>query len=121
MEQGIDNQKGNGRCMKVYHGERLGEQTTADDVSVKVSDGDRSYPLDSALNIRNHSPTGMNWGYWGSGPAQLALAILVDCVGKDIALNHCSEFMRQRVGDFKSEWSITEIEIKLWLRNERAK
>lgn len=27
--------------------------------------------------IRNHSPTGFNWGYGGSGPAQLALAILL--------------------------------------------
>ncbi len=25
--------------------------------------------------VRNHSPDGFNWGYGGSGPAQLALAI----------------------------------------------
>lgn len=28
------------------------------------------------LDLWNHSPTGFNWGYGGSGPAQLALAIL---------------------------------------------
>ena len=28
--------------------------------------------------VRNHSPTGFAWGYGGSGPAQLALAILID-------------------------------------------
>ena len=27
--------------------------------------------------MRNHSPTGFAWGYGGSGPAQLALAILL--------------------------------------------
>lgn len=27
--------------------------------------------------LRNHSPDGFNWGYGGSGPAQLALAILL--------------------------------------------
>lgn len=27
--------------------------------------------------IINHSPDGFNWGYGGSGPAQLALAILI--------------------------------------------
>lgn len=27
--------------------------------------------------LRNHSPDGFNWGYNGSGPAQLALAILL--------------------------------------------
>lgn len=26
----------------------------------------------------NHSPTGFNWGYGGSGPAETALSILVD-------------------------------------------
>lgn len=28
--------------------------------------------------IWNHSPDGFNWGYGGSGPAQLALALLLD-------------------------------------------
>jgi hypothetical protein len=31
----------------------------------------------------NHSPTGFEWGYGGSGPAQLALAILADYLGND--------------------------------------
>lgn len=33
---------------------------------------------DRSLKLRNHSPTGFSWGYGGSGPAQLALAILLD-------------------------------------------
>jgi hypothetical protein len=28
--------------------------------------------------IHNHSPDGFNWGYGGSGPAQLALAVMMD-------------------------------------------
>lgn len=28
--------------------------------------------------IYNHSPDGFNWGYGGSGPAQLALAIVLE-------------------------------------------
>jgi hypothetical protein len=31
---------------------------------------------------RNHSPDGFNWGYGGSGPAQLALAIMLKLTGK---------------------------------------
>ncbi|HVR09254.1 MAG TPA: DUF6166 domain-containing protein, partial [Thermoanaerobaculia bacterium] len=31
--------------------------------------------LDPRLDLRNHSPTGFEWGYGGSGPAQLALAL----------------------------------------------
>jgi hypothetical protein len=35
------------------------------------------------LDLDNHSPTGFAWGYWGSGPAQLSLAILADFLGDD--------------------------------------
>jgi hypothetical protein len=38
-------------------------------------------PLSSRVDLRNHSPTGMNWGYLGSGPAQLSLALLADYFG----------------------------------------
>ena len=31
--------------------------------------------LSSRLDLYNHSPDGLNWGYCGSGPAQLALAL----------------------------------------------
>ena len=30
------------------------------------------------LMVRNHSPDGFNWGYGGSGPAQLALSICLE-------------------------------------------
>lgn len=39
--------------------------------------------LDPRLDLRNHSPSGFAWGYSGSGPAQLALAILCDALGED--------------------------------------
>lgn len=41
----------------------------------------RQLPLH--LDIVNHSPTGFCWGYGGSGPAQLALAILLDYLRGD--------------------------------------
>lgn len=31
--------------------------------------------------VSNHSPDGFNWGYGGSGPAQLALAICIELYG----------------------------------------
>jgi hypothetical protein len=34
-------------------------------------------PLPMRHDIRNHSPDGPEWGYCGSGPAQLALALLM--------------------------------------------
>ncbi|MCK4554525.1 hypothetical protein KAU19_06245, partial [Candidatus Parcubacteria bacterium] len=40
-------------------------------------DGYQLSPKKSQLVI-NHSPDGFAWGYGGSGPAQLALAILIE-------------------------------------------
>ena len=39
--------------------------------------------LDLRLDLRAHSPTGFDWGYAGSGPSQLALALLADYLGDD--------------------------------------
>lgn len=40
-------------------------------------------------DLANHSPDGFNWGYGGSGPAQLALAITAHALGNDaVALRH---------------------------------
>lgn len=41
----------------------------------------RVFTHDDSRKIRNHSPTGFEWGYGGSGPAQLALALMLDTVG----------------------------------------
>jgi hypothetical protein len=42
-------------------------------------EGERKHrDLDPRLDLFNHSPTGFEYGYAGSGPAQLALAILAD-------------------------------------------
>ena len=38
----------------------------------------RMTPLPLRCDIVNHTPTGFGWGYSGSGPAQLAVAILAD-------------------------------------------
>lgn len=39
--------------------------------------------IDSRYDLANHSPRGFCWGYGGSGPAQLALAILCDYLKDD--------------------------------------
>ena len=51
------------------------------DTRVSVFRGGRERPLDARLDLRAHSPTGLNWGYGGSGPAQLSLALLADFFG----------------------------------------
>ena len=44
-------------------------------------DGERLTPGESQ-KIINHSPDGFQWGYGGSGPSQLALAVFVKLTGK---------------------------------------
>lgn len=45
-----------------------------------------------SLKVRNHSPTGFSWGYGGSGPAQLALAILLEYFPEAVALHSYQDF-----------------------------
>ena len=58
--------------MRRYEGRREGHAT---DVTVN------GHPLNPRLDLWNHSPTGFEWGYGGSGPAQLSLALLADHFG----------------------------------------
>ena len=60
--------------MKRYEGHREGH-------AVEVTVDGR--PLSPRFDLWNHSPTGFEWGYGGSGPAQLALALLADHFGDD--------------------------------------
>jgi hypothetical protein len=51
------------------------------DTHVELIKGSTSRDLPLHLAVRNHSPSGFEWGYCGSGPAQLALAMCVELVG----------------------------------------
>jgi hypothetical protein len=67
---------------KTYFADQ-GHWTNGDfDVWVQEKDGTRRR-LDPRLDLANHSPTGFAWGYPGSGPAQLALALAADVTGHD--------------------------------------
>jgi hypothetical protein len=63
---------------KKYIGKRL-DFTGVCEVFVE-EDGEQR-PLPPRNDIVNHSPDGFEWGYGGSGPAQLAFAILADYLG----------------------------------------
>jgi hypothetical protein len=70
-------------------------------------------PLNPRFDLRNHSPTGFEWGYGGSGPAQLALAILADCVGDELALQHYQEFKRAVIESLpRRHWTLTSGQIE---------
>ena len=59
----------------------------------------RGWPLDPRHDLYNHSPDGFEWGYGGSGPSQLALAILADATDDETALKHYQTFKRIAITD----------------------
>ena len=90
--------------MKRYEGHR-----TWRGVNVTVN----GHPLNPRLDLRNHSPTGFEWGYGGSGPAQLALAILADHLGNDEqALNFYQRFKWIVIAELpKRGWTLTRAQV----------
>ncbi len=61
-----------------------GTRNTNEELSVViVHDSGATEELPLRLDLRNHSPSGFEAGYGGSGPAQLALAILCDALDDD--------------------------------------
>lgn len=75
------------------------------------------------LDIANHSPDGVSWGYHGSGPAQCALAILCDALGDaERARKLYQRFKVDYVAQWRpaEPWALTESEVKRWVANTEA-
>lgn len=100
--------------MKTYRGKREGHAT---EVSV------HGRPLDPRFDLWNHSPTGFEWGYAGSGPAQLALAILADHLGDDKeAVRLHQDFKRVVVSRLPyRSWELTAPQLNTWLEILRGR
>lgn len=86
-------------------------------------DGRQSWDLPLRLDLRNHSPSGFNWGYGGSGPAQLALAILVNFTGNEaFALAHYQDFkwhfLATEAMGTASRFQIEGAQIIEWIRKQ---
>src|SRR5258706_15369756 len=91
--------------MKVYEGRREG-------YAAQVTVNGRR--LNPRLDLWNHSPTGFEWGYHGSGPAQLALALLADHLGNDQeAVRLHQDFKRAVVAGLdRRHWTLTSDQIQ---------
>ena len=91
--------------MKLYMGRRHAR-------AVEVTVDGR--PLNPRLDLWNHTPTGLEWGYSGSGPAQLALALLSDCLGdEEAAVQWHQDYKRAIVAGLPYRgWTLTEEEIR---------
>ena len=69
--------------------------------------------LDPRFDLQNHSPSGFEWGYAGSGPAQLALAILADYLNDDVqAMNLHQRFKWTIIAGLPEAWTLTGGEVE---------
>lgn len=90
-------------------------------VSVTRPDGSNLDPAPS-LELRTHSPGGFAWGYSGSGPAQLALALLLDRTGDpDAALKHYQRLKRDIVAawPWPGGWVLEAASLDAWTEAAR--
>lgn len=88
-------------------------------VKIRHSNGNTTF---LKRRIMKHSRDGFNWGYGGSGPADLALNILFDylirthCKGaRCMAMDLYQSFKRDFIAHQGKELSITGDDIEKWL------
>lgn len=88
--------------IKAFHG------SAPHEVVVEYDDG-RLSPLPPRHDLRNHSPDGFSWGYGGSGPAQLALALLAKLYGAQKALRLYHDFKFRVIAGLPQDgdWTLT--------------
>jgi hypothetical protein len=105
--------------MKIYSGRLVNDGIGGQ--HVRVQDKNSEYSLRGYNNIINHSPDGFNWGYYGSGPSQLAFAILMDMYhDKEIAFFYYSFFKQDFVAKFKKSFEVNSEEIDEWFNKKRV-
>jgi len=104
--------------MKTYSGQQSG---VAGGQRVDLREGHRITILNPRTDLWNHSPDGFQWGYGGSGPAQLALALLADALGNDEeAVRLHQAFKWEHVVRFQRTWSMTDEAIRAWAAQQEA-
>jgi hypothetical protein len=84
---------------------------------VFVQEGRKIEALPPRNDVRNHSPDGFEWGYNGSGPAQLALAICIHALDGDIprACRIYQDFKFRVIAAFNRKngrWEISRREVR---------
>lgn len=100
--------------MRTYRGWR---DRTGPHVVVRANGKTGGHRLALRLDLDNHSPDGFEWGYGGSGPAQLALALLADALADDRrAVRLHQQFNSTVIAklDTDKPWSMTEDTVRAY-------
>jgi hypothetical protein len=128
-EQGLASLAIPSQELKTYHGRRNADGSSAvwvvDDPTIIVTQNGlndaAARDLPFRLDLRNHSPTGFSWGYEGSGPAQLSLAVLADALRDDeLAQTHYQNFKRNVISRLGDSWMLTAVEIRQFVDRQQV-
>ena len=78
---------------------------------------DKELTPGESLKLIRHSPDGFNWGYSGSGPAQLALALMIAFIGKENATKYYQKFKTDVISKLprEADFILDEEDIKIWM------
>lgn len=77
-------------------------------------------PLRLRLDLGGHSPSGVEWGYAGSGPAQLALALLALVADDETAIEYHQQFKLGVIAGLPERgWRTTTDMIADWVSRAR--
>ena len=104
--------------MKVFRGRK-----TPDGCIVELDNENytTTLSLERNLQVVDHSPTGFQWGYNGSGPAQLAAAILYEVTNnRSLTRAYYQIFKFYHVSKFGDSFEINNEEVLAWLRSVGA-
>jgi hypothetical protein len=98
----------------IYRGQRDTTAPVGEECSVTV-DGE---PLDCRYDLLSASPAGFEWNYEGSGPAQLAIALLAHALNDHFAATHYQRFKRNVVAELpENGWTLSKSEIEQFAEN----
>lgn len=82
---------------------------------VRYDDGVELYVDGNPVeHVVRHSPTGMEWGYGGSGPADAARSILLAIYPQEFADRHYQDFKWKHVANWPRGGFELDIDIEEW-------
>lgn len=81
----------------------------------------KALDLQKSLKVRNHSPTGFNWGYLGSGPAQFALALLMEFTDSETAQYYYQDLKSGWIGRLPQSDFMMHVHLRIIMQEIIAK
>lgn len=100
---------------------RLPEEGGPGEVTVYTPS--RKYTLDPRTDIANRSPSGLSWGFRGSGPNQLAIAFLAEVFGDEVAkadLEARKRLVDELIANFGNGFKVTATTIRAIAQHGRS-